>query len=210
MDLMRVELGLVSAVLTALCVLPYLRDMYRGTTRPQRVSWFVFATLSVVAAVSQFLEGAHAGAWLSAGAAAGFTLVFLASLRHGVGGTSPRDIVALTVALVGVVVSILVERPIVAVCAVIAAELAAVSLTARKAVHDPKSETASTWLIDAAAGIVAIMAVTERSVTELLYPVHHVLVNAWVLGAIVIGRVAAGRTRPVRSGTSVAIPPRSG
>lgn len=198
MDLTRADLGFVSALLTAVCVAPYLRDIYRGTTRPQRVSWFVFATLSVVAAVSQFVDGAKAGAWLSAGSAAGFSLVFLASLRHGVGGTSLRDIISLSVALVGVVVSLVVERPIVAVGAVVAAEVAAVSLTARKAFRDPKSETASTWFLDAMAGIVALLAITERSFSELLYPMHHFLVNAWVLGAIVVGKSAAGHLRPDR------------
>ena len=206
MDLTRAALGYVSAALTALCVVPYLVDIYRGTTRPQRISWFVFATLSIVAAVSQFLEGADAGAWLATGSAAGFTLVFLASLRHGVGGSSPRDIFSLAVALVGVVASILVARPIVAVLAVIAAELAAISLTVRKAVRDPASETPSTWCIDALAGVVAVLAVTHASAAELLYPLHHVLVNAWVLGAIAMGR--ATRNRAARTYRTT-VPPRS-
>jgi hypothetical protein len=199
MEVGRDDLAIISGVLTAICVIPYLRDVYRGSTRPQRVSWFVFATLSIVVAVSQFAEGAHAGAWLASGSALGFTLVFLASLQHGVGGTSLRDVVSLSVALAGTAVSILIERPIVAVFAVIAAELAAISLTARKALREPASETASTWLIDGLAGVFAVFAVTEWSVTELLYPVHHVIVNAWVLGAIALGTATENRGESYRA-----------
>ncbi len=191
MELTREVLAIMSGLLTATCVVPYLRDIYRGSTRPQRVSWFVFAALSIVAAVGQFADGAQAGAWLASGSALGFTLVFVASIRHGVGGTSARDIFSLAVALAGVVVSIAIERPIVAVFAVIAAEIAAVSLTVRKAAREPGTETPATWTIDAVAGAVAILAVPEMSVTELLYPVHHCAVNLWVLAAIAAGRRAA-------------------
>lgn len=209
MELNPADFAFVSALLTATCVLPYLRDIYRGRTRPQRVSWFVFATLSIVAAVSQFLAGARAGAWLASGSAIGFTLVFVASIRHGVGGTSVRDLLSLAVALTGVVLSVVVERPIVAVAAVIMAEVAAISLTVRKAVRDPDSETASTWLIDALAGAVALLAVTDHSFMSTLYPVHHLLVNAWVLGAIVLGRIIESRAGSYRSRSSRAAACRS-
>jgi hypothetical protein len=43
----REQLAIVSACLTAICVVPYLRDVYRGTTRPQRASWFVFSSLAI-------------------------------------------------------------------------------------------------------------------------------------------------------------------
>ena len=77
MELSRDSLAVLSGLLTAACVIPYLRDIYRGSTRPQRVSWFVFATLSIVAAVGQFADGALAGAWLASGSALGFTLVLI-------------------------------------------------------------------------------------------------------------------------------------
>jgi hypothetical protein len=196
MNLSRDGLAVLSGLLTASCVIPYLWDIYRGSTRPQRVSWLVFAALSIVAAVGQFAEGAQAGAWLASGSALGFTLVFIASIHRGVGGTSAGDLFALTAALVGVVVSIIVERPIVAVLAVIVAEIAAISLTARKATLDPGSETPATWLIDAGAGAVAVLAVSEMSLTELLYPVHHFAMNLWVLAAITAGR----REAPIDQG----------
>jgi hypothetical protein len=188
----RTDLGLVSAALTAVCVIPYLRDVYRGTTRPQRTSWLVFSVLAVVAAISQGIAETGPGVWLAAGSAVGFTAVFVASIRRGVGGTSALDIAALGVTVVGIVLGFILEQPLVAVGSVIVAELAAVALTARKAIADPASETRSTWLIDCIAGLVAIIAIPELSLAALLYPVHHTLANAGVLTAIIVGR----RRRP--------------
>lgn len=199
----RTDLALVSAALTAACVIPYLRDIYRGTTKPQRTSWLVFSVLAVVAAISQGVAESGPGVWLAAGSAVGFTAVFLASIHRGVGGTSPLDIAALVVTVVGIVVGFVVGQPLVAVGSVIVAELAAVALTARKAVADPASETPSTWLIDCVAGLVAIIAIPELSLAALLYPLHHTLANAGVLTAIIVGKRRDARaalsaaTRPV-------------
>jgi hypothetical protein len=188
----RSDLGLLSAVLTMVCVVPYLRDVFRGTTRPQRMSWFVFATLAAVAAVSQAAAGAGPGFWLSAGAAIGFSLIFIASIRHGVGGTERFDLATLAVTGVAVVVAFATDQPIVAVGGVVVSELAAVALTVRKVWHQPGSETTSSWAIDALAGLVAIAAIPEFSAVELLYPVHHVIANSAVLLTI-----AASRRHPV-------------
>jgi hypothetical protein len=191
----REDLAFVSAALTAACVIPYLRDVVRGTTQPQRMSWFVFALLAVVAAISQALVDAGPGMWLAAGSAVGFTAVFVASIRRGVGGTSLLDIGALVITVVGVIVGVVVELPLVAVAAVILAEIAAVTLTFRKALRDPDSETRSTWVIDCVAGIVAVAAVPYVSFAVLLYPIHHTLANAAIVVAIGIGRRRAARLR---------------
>ena len=83
----RQALAVLSAALTALCVVPYLRDIRRGTThRATGVVAGRSPSSPIVATVSQALAGADAGAWLSAGSAVGFTAVFVASIRHGVGG----------------------------------------------------------------------------------------------------------------------------
>ena len=186
----RAHLAALSALLTAACVVPYLRDIARGTTRPQRVSWFIYAVLSIVAAVSQFLAGEHAGAYLASGSAIGFTAVFIASIRRGEGGASRLDQFSLALASLGVVLSIVVEQPMIAVIAVVIAEQSATFLTAAKASRDPASETAITWAMDGLAGITAIAAVASFTPSELLYPIHHTCVNLFVLGAITRGRRA--------------------
>ena len=184
----REHLSVIAAAMTCACVVPYLRDIRRGTTRPQRASWLVFAALAAVAAVSQALTGNDAGTWLASGSALGFGAVFVASIRRGVGGFAAADRVALAVAVAGTVVSVVMARPLLAVIGVVIAELGAVGLTVRKSLADPGSETRSTWIIDGLAGLLSIVALDHMTTTTLLYPVHHTVANGTVAAAIAIGR----------------------
>ena len=97
--------------------------------------------------------------------------------------------------IVGVVLGLIAETPLVVGGPVVIAELAAVSLTVHKSLRDPRSETRSTWFIDCLAGVVAIAAVPDLSLAALLYPVHHTLANAAVLVAIAVGRRRASQAQ---------------
>lgn len=189
------HLSVVSAALTASCVIPYLHDIRRGTTKPQRATWFVFATVSIVACASQLAAGASSGVWLSAGAAIGFTAVFIASIRHGVGGVATSDRIMLAIAFTGIIVSVAARQALIAVVSVVVAEIVAIALTIHKSYHDPGSETRSTWVIDCIAGALAILAVDELSTTDALYPIHHTIVNGLVIIAITTGSIR-GRLGP--------------
>ncbi len=180
--------GGLSGLLSLMSVVPYLRDVSRGVTLPQRMSWFVFAMLSTSASVAQAAAGAISGALLTGGSAIGFSAVFVASIKRGVGGASRWDFVALGISIAGLVLWHLSNRPMVAVAAIGVAELAAVALTVAKSLEAPGSETLSTWVIDGVAGVVAIIAVGTIDATHLLYPVHHVVLNGSVVAAILIGR----------------------
>lgn len=181
----------LAGLLSAGCVIPYVRDILRRTTRPHRVSWFAFALLSTLAAVAQLRAGLGAGAFLSTGAAIGFTAVFLLSLKFGVGGTStgPRlQLVAITIAAAAWAATDNAAVAIVLVCLI---EAAAIVPTVRKAYAEPETETMSTWIIDGVSG--AIAAISAVSLAEVAYPLHHLALNSAVALAMVAGR---RRTQP--------------
>jgi hypothetical protein len=183
----RHTLATISAALTAVCVLPYLRDIAHGTTRPRRVSWFVFAAVAVVAFVAQGRAGGGAGMWLAGGAAVGFSAVFLASLWRGVGGLAAHDLAVLAVAAVALTLSLTASGTL-AVVAVVVAEWVAIAPTVTKSLRHPDTETASTWAIDMTAGVCAVIAVDRLTAGELLYPINHAVLNAVVVAAIATGR----------------------
>ena len=189
----------VAGLLTLVSVIPYMIDILRGAAKPQRTSWFVFAALASVASISQLSDGACAGAWLTAGAAIGFSAVFVASLRHGVGGFARRDAMALAIALAGLLLWRRTGDPVVALVAIIVVEVGAIALTSAKAYRAPTTETAATWLIDAVAGGAALLGVSGWTFREVAYPIHHVLANLAVLAAIRLGR---RRRQPVLVGAA--------
>ncbi len=179
--------GGFAGFLTLICVVPYFRDVRRGVTIPQRMSWFIFAMLSTGATVAQAAAGADSGVLLAGGAAIGFSAVFAASIKRGVGGASRWDFVALGIGIAGLALWHFSNQPMVAVAAIMVAELAAVALTVAKLLKAPGTETLSTWAIDCVAGMMAIIAVGKVDATHLLYPAHHVVLNGAVVTAILTG-----------------------
>jgi hypothetical protein len=186
--------GGLSGFLTLVCVIPYLRDVLRGATIPQRMSWFIFAMLATGAAVAQAAAGADSGVFLAGGAAIGFSAVFVASIKHGVGGASRWDFGVLGIGIAGLMLWLFSDQPMVAVAAIMVAELAAVALTVAKLLKAPGTETLSTWAIDCVAGLIAIIAVGKIDATHLLYPTHHVFLNGTVVAVIVAGHKVKRRS----------------
>ncbi|HYN35161.1 MAG TPA: hypothetical protein VES40_21230 [Ilumatobacteraceae bacterium] len=188
---MRQALQLLAGAMSAGCVIPYIRDIFRGTTRPHRVSWFAFALLSSLAAAVQFRDGLAAGAMLTAGAAIGFTTVFLLSLEYGTGGATIGQRLQLVATTAAAIAWLLTQDAELALVLIIVIEVLAIVPTVRKAYNAPTSETTSTWIIDGLSGVIA--ALTAVQFTEAIYPIHHVLVNATVVAAIAAGNSSRDR-----------------
>lgn len=186
--MIRHQLALASGVLTAASVIPYLVSVARGHTRPQRMTWFVFALLETIAALSQISEGNELGAFLAIGLATGSIVIFVVSLWTGVGGSFRSDRAALAIALAGVAVSVRVGDPTVALAAAIVADLVAIGLTVHKVRIDPSSEAGALWAIDTVAGVLAIVAVGGPMGVDLAYPIHHTIVSFTVLLTVTRGR----------------------
>ena len=95
-------LGVLAGVCAVANTIPYIRDIVRGSTRPHRGTWLVWAVLAIVVYLSQRADGAS---WslLMAGAQAMLTsLVFVLAIRHGEGGLCASDVVLTAVAGAGV------------------------------------------------------------------------------------------------------------
>jgi hypothetical protein len=185
------------AVLAALIIVagapPYLYDILKGKTKPQRITWFIWGVLSTIAFISQAqLHGGWSLVFVGLNALGG-VLVFLLSLHYGVGGWTRLDQVALVVASVGVIISLAIKQPIVALAGVVLADAAGVVPTIRKTLHDPESETTITWLLIGTASLLGALSVGRLEFGLLLYPVYLALSDYAILVAKAMGRSAIKR-----------------
>lgn len=58
--------GYMSGIISIICILPYLRDIFRHTTKPERASWFIWTVLGSIAFFSQYAKGATDSLWMTA------------------------------------------------------------------------------------------------------------------------------------------------
>ncbi len=187
---MRVMLqvfGYLSALLSVAMVVPYIRDIFRGTTRPERASWFIWTVLGFIAFFSQLAEGASHSLWLTAGQTLAVFSVFVLSVKYGYGGLGSRDRKALAGAGVGLVLWYLTSHAYLALFLVIVVDSFGTVLTVLKAYEDPASETMSTWILSGTSGIFGMLAVGRPDPVLLAYPFYIVCANFSVVVAMILG-----------------------
>ena len=191
--------GVLAGVVGVVDTVPYVRDIFRGSTRPHRGTWFIWGLLAIVVCVSQRAEGAS---WslVMAGTQAVLTgFIFVLAIRRGEGGLTAADGILIAIAAAGMVGWVLVDEPIVATACVIVADLIAAAMMVPKVYRDPGSETLMTFVLAGIGGALAAGAVGAVDASLLCYPIYYCLVN-WALALLIHQRRGLVLAAPVPSG----------
>lgn len=184
---MLATLGYLSGIFTAVGYVPYIRDMFLKKTKPQRTSWFIWSVLGSIAFFSQLAKGASASLWLPGVETAGVLIIFLLSIKYGVGGVHKKDFITLLFAALGLLLWYVTKEAAFALYIVIFIDALGSFLTIQKAYEDPKSETQSIWILVTIGGLFSILSVGTLDVILLSYPVFIFASNFAVFLAIRLG-----------------------
>jgi hypothetical protein len=187
---MQAAFGILAGILQLVATAPYLRDILRGTTTPQRATWTIWTALSLVVLSSQWASGAGWSLALTIGQVVSCGGICLLAVRRGVGGVSPLELALLGIAALGVVGWQIADDPTVATCSVVAADLVAVALMLPKTFRNPRSETLETYLIGVVSTVFALAAVGSGDASLLIYPLYVLVADAAVAGVIFLRRRA--------------------
>lgn len=172
-------LGLVGSV-------HYAYSTIRGTTRPNLVTWSLWAFAPLVAFFAQLDAGVGLPAVMTLAAGLGPLLVVVTGLisRHNRAAVGPFDFVCAGVALAAIGAWIGWEQAELGILLAIAADAVAVLPTAVKAWRRPDSENPLFyWLVAAGAGV-TLTTVTAADVPSLAFVVYQ-LVACLALVAVV-------------------------
>ena len=167
----------------------YLYDILKGHTKPQRTTWFIWTVEGFIALISQLQLHAHWSLVFVALNAIGNLVVFLLSLKYGVGGWQLIDKLAIIISLIGFGISLLVHSPGIAVAGVILADFAGLVPTLFKTYRDPDSETSVTWFAIGTAALLGTLSVGNHRLGLLAYPLYITAANYAVLVIQVISRL---------------------
>jgi hypothetical protein len=126
--------------------------------------------------------------WLTGIDTLGVTVTFILSLKYGKGGFTRRDVIALVVALSGLVIWYFTKEAAFALYIVILVDFAGSSLTILKAYEDSSSETMTIWVLSGFSGLFAALAVGSLDWVLLSYPIYILLANWAVVIALVLGK----------------------
>ncbi|HSW98814.1 MAG TPA: hypothetical protein VLF71_03175 [Candidatus Saccharimonadales bacterium] len=189
-----VGLGIAAGVIQLAGNIPYVRDIFRGKTKPERATWWIWTLLNVVSLGAQI--GAHATWSLLMTVGQGLMTAFIAvmSLHHGYGKFQRRDYISAVAAVLGVGLWWWLQSPLAAIIVVLLVDASGFWLTIAKTWRAPRTETLIAWQLTALSGGLGVLAVGRLDATQLLYPAYIMAGNT--LMALVIVRRRHRNRRP--------------
>ena len=188
-----INLKLIFAIVATITIiggsfLPYLRDIFRGKTKPHAYTWLIW-TITQGTAVAGLIKGK--GGWGSLSFIIGVALcffIFLLSLKYGTRNITKSDTIVLIAALSAIVVWWQLENPLLAVFMVSVIDVLGYIPSFRKTFEDPWTETVISWVFFSIANILTIFALSEYNLLTLTYLVTITFANLILLAICLIRR----------------------
>jgi len=172
LTLISIPLGLVGTIL-------YIRDMYRGTARPNRVSFFLWSLAPMIGVAIAFGEGAR---WslvpvFMAGFSPFVVLLFSFIIKQGYWKLKAFDYLCGIFSVVALVLWLIIDVPILAFVFALVADLFASIPTIVKAWKHPESESAFIYLLPGIGHIVNLFVITNWAITEYGFSIYILVAN---------------------------------
>jgi hypothetical protein len=182
-------LGSIAGVGQALAVIPYVKDVLRGTTRPNIVSWSLWTLAVLITLAAQITAGASWPALILVGATvANVTVIVLALFGYGYTKFGTVEWICLFLSLAALIFWRITEQPLVAIGFAITADCIAYIPTLVKTYKDPFSETAVYWLLLVVTDLMAIASTTLFNAANLAFPIYYASINTVLFGLIIFGQ----------------------
>lgn len=110
--------------------------------------------------------------WFTVGSLIGPTLIFILSIKYGVGGKSRLDTGSLIFAAIAFVLLFIVANKLAGLLLTFAIDATGAFLTLNKVLKDRASEPKLAWAISSFSGFLGVLSVAHFSFENLLYPVY--------------------------------------
>lgn len=185
-------LGQLAGLISLLGFAPYLVDVVRGKTRPNRATWWIWTVIGAMLCASYYASGARHTVWVPASYVIGPLLTALLALRYGEGGWDRFDRGCLAASLCSLLVWWLARSPLLALAANIGIDLLGALPTIRKTYREPEAESLLSWTIFLLADTLNLGALGRWSPAASLYPLY-----LFALAAVLVALMLRPRLRRV-------------
>ena len=169
---------IVSAVLPLISPIIYSRAILKGRAKPHRTTRLTLLIIASIATVSLFAQHDTVAIWLAGVSALQAVVIFVLSIKYGMGGWAKTDIICLVIALFGIFLWQTTKNPTLTLYSSIAADFTGMIPAIIKTYRLPQTEIASFFVIDSVAGIFNLLAVKTWTAHEISYPIYIFAINA--------------------------------
>lgn len=164
--------GIVAGVLNSFAIIPYVRAILRGETKPHRASWIVWMVAGVIAAASYYSSGARQTMWTAVSYALNPLIVLGLSLRYGVGGWSRLDRLCLAGAACSLILWWMSGSALATLVWILTLDFMGAVPTIRKVWTEPSTEDRSAWTMNFVANSINFLALEGWTFALVVQPLY--------------------------------------
>ncbi len=183
---MREAFLFISVVLSLWGLVLGLKSILRGYFKPQRMTRFLFFLIFVLLFGTLFVQGDRNSIYVAFIAMISTFLIFVLSIKKGMGGASKFDFAVLMMALIALTVWVLSNDPLLGLLMTIVAGILAYIPTIIKAWELPETEDWFFYLVYALASLFSILSIKDFTLAKLAFPVYLTLANGVLISIIVL------------------------
>lgn len=169
----KVVLGLIAGIIAFLAYVVYIISIFRGGSKPNRATWWIWAFMGLVLALSYHFSGAENTIWVPYVEFLGPLSIAILSIKYGEGGLDDKtDLFCMFGALVSVLLWIIFNNPVIALVTNLAIDSFAIVPTIKKSYLRPEGEDFWAWFGTGLADSLNMFAVERFTFAVLVYPIY--------------------------------------
>jgi hypothetical protein len=191
----HVLIGQLAGVLAFLQIIPYVVSIFRGKTKPERMTFFIWFIVDAVTLSSYITVGARTTIWAVLVFTFSKLLILGLSIKRGMGGFSKFDIGCLLMALLGIIVWVGTKNALWALYFGTFVMLVGYLPTIKKAYFLPKTENSLSWVMATGASVLNLFALTTLMPSISLLPISGTVADVLVVYLLLFPASRAKKTK---------------
>jgi hypothetical protein len=184
----KLLVSIIAITLTFVGYTPYVKDIFKGKTKPHIFSWLIWGIVTAIIFALQVSAGAGFGSLVTLSVSLISWLIFFKSLKNGEKNIKRVDIIFLIMALVAIPLWLIVKQPVLSIILLSTIDMLAFAPTVRKSWNLPYSETLSLYVITTFRHTLSIIALEQYNIITYLFPTTWVIANAFFSILLIVRR----------------------
>jgi hypothetical protein len=172
------DIFLVISIIAALTTpIIGIYSIVRGSFRPQRMTRLLIFLISLLFVGTLLAQNDRNGIFIAIPQLIGGFVIFVLSLKKGIGGKGKMDIVVFIMAILSLIIWQTTNNPILGLIMSIVTDIIAFSPTLVKTWNLPHTEEWKFYMSDVVASTFSILSIKSYTYASLIFPIYILLIN---------------------------------
>ncbi len=187
--------GELAGVVSLLAYCVYIASIFKGKSKPNRATWWIWTVVGFILASSYYYSGATDTIWVPISNSIGPLVIAVIALKRGEGGWTRFDQMCLFGAAIGLFLWWIFNSALLALLSNLFVDFMGALPTVRKTYRDPLGENTWAWILFFTANTLNLFALNTLNFAIVIYPLYLFVISAVILTLVFARSSKSSRKR---------------